>query len=202
MVAGESGRVAEVLLSACTRAAVSASVAKPRDADAPAELQGSFALRNRKRLGLLRRRKRRTEFLDRPDDLMPGDDRHFLLRQIPFDHVQIGAANGATADADPHLARPRLGQRQIDGFQRRGADRSDATQEHGLHGTRQPPSLAASELCDIISVAPRGRAAPFGGCGNEVTIDRPFFVGGLSAVDCRLFRPIPIQLLALPRLPN
>ena len=40
---------------------------------------------------------------------MPGYDGHFLLRQIALDHVQIGAAEGAAADPDAHLAWGRLG---------------------------------------------------------------------------------------------
>ena len=69
---------------------------------------------------------------------MPGNDRHFLLRQIAFDHVQIGAADGAAMHTDPHLARSRLGRRQIGRFQRRRVDRRNVAKEHGFHGTPRP----------------------------------------------------------------
>jgi hypothetical protein len=56
---------------------------------------------------------------------MARDDRQFLLRQIAFDHVQVGPADGTTADANAHLARARLDKGQIDQFQRRGFHRRD-----------------------------------------------------------------------------
>jgi hypothetical protein len=37
----------------------------------------------------------------------------FCLRQVAFDDVQVGAADGAATDPNPHFARPRLGDRQV-----------------------------------------------------------------------------------------
>jgi len=142
VIAGELGRLAEIFLSLGAEAALAARVAQPGDAHPPANLQ---RLRNRKRL--MRSRKRRTQLVDRADDLVAGDDRQLLLGQIPLDHVQVGAADRATADANPHLARGRLGRRQIDQFQRRRIDRRDTAKEHGFHGNSRPPDSDYSGYC-------------------------------------------------------
>ena len=118
----------------------------------------------------MRSRKRRAELVDRADDLVAGDDGHFLLRQVALDHVQIGAADGAAADANPHLARPRLGHRQIGQFQRRRVDRSNSTQQHGFHGsTRSRLLVNRPRVSPIFVLANRtlcSRLRASSGIGN------------------------------------
>ena len=65
MVAGEAGRLAEVLLAAGAKAATAAGVTKPSHADALAEVDGRIGLRNRERLRGWRSRKRRAELCRR-----------------------------------------------------------------------------------------------------------------------------------------
>ena len=58
----------------------------------------------------------------------------FCLRQVAFDDVQVGAADGAAAHPNPHFARRRLGDGQFGQFQGCGIDRRDLAKEHGFHG--------------------------------------------------------------------
>src|SRR5205807_4054504 len=55
----------------------------------------------------------RPERLDLADALVPGDQRQAARAEIALDHVQIGPAGRAGADAHPQLARPRLGRRDL-----------------------------------------------------------------------------------------
>ena len=137
MIAGESGRLAKVLLAVRAIAAPAARVPQPGDANPTPHGQPRLTVPKRfPFFGLagLRIRKRRTELVDRADDLMARDDRHFLLRQIALDHMQVGSADGAAVDANAHLARPGLGRRHVRPFQGRLVDRSDPAQQHGFHG--------------------------------------------------------------------
>ena len=49
------------------------------------------------------------ELLDDADDLVAGNDRQPLVRQLAVDDMQIGAADAAGLDADQHLAGPGAG---------------------------------------------------------------------------------------------
>ncbi len=98
VVAGEAGRFAKVFLPFHAETALAARVPQPRRAHPLTQTELRFFA--------LPIRKRRPELVDQADDLMAGDDRRFLRRQIAFDHVEISAADGATTHAD---AAPRPG---------------------------------------------------------------------------------------------
>jgi hypothetical protein len=52
--------------------------------------------------------------IDSADDLMAGNHRHSLLRQVALDDVQVGAANGATTHSQAKFALPGIGRGQVD----------------------------------------------------------------------------------------
>jgi hypothetical protein len=83
MIAREACRFAEILAARSTECAAPAGLSQPGDPDALADFEtpASFAQR-----------------FDHSHDLMAGDQRQPGCWQIPFDHVQIRPANGATAD--------------------------------------------------------------------------------------------------------
>ena len=139
VIAGEAGRLAEVLLSPGAEAALAAGVPQPGHAHPLAQTNGvprparltsassveSSSPKSPSACGPI--------LSTTPDDLMAGDDGHFLLRQVALDDVQIGAADGTATDPNPHFARPRLGDRHVRPSQRGGIDRGNAAEEHRFH---------------------------------------------------------------------
>jgi hypothetical protein len=88
VVAREARTVAQVLAFADAVAAFAARPPQPRDTE-PASILG------------------------RADDLVPDDERELRLRQLAVDYVEVRAADAAGVDTEEHLARPRLGLRQL-----------------------------------------------------------------------------------------
>ena len=93
-VAGELGMVAEILAAVVAIEAMPAGVREPGNADPLADREAFDA---------------GAEPLDEADDLVAGNDRQPLVRQLAVDDVQIGAADAAGLDADQQLRRPRRG---------------------------------------------------------------------------------------------
>ncbi len=85
----------------------------------------------------------RTELIDRADDLVTGDERAFLQRQLALDLVQIGAADAAGAHANPHLSGcgNRVGEFPV--LQGRRLCRRGALEDHRKHEV--PPWTAPIE---------------------------------------------------------
>ena len=71
--------------------------------------------------------------IHRADDLVARDDRQSLLPEIPFDHVQIRAADRAAAHSHADLSGPRLRNWQFGELQGRGIDRGDVVQDSRFH---------------------------------------------------------------------
>jgi hypothetical protein len=117
-VAGELRRVAQVLVAIGAVAAMAAGVRQPRHADTLPDMQPADP---------------RPERLDHADDLVPRHDRQPALRQFAVDHVQVGAAHGASQHAQAHLAGKRL--RRGPFLQHQGLPRR--VQHHRVH--RRPP---------------------------------------------------------------
>ena len=88
VVAGEPGRVAEVLAAAAAVAARSVRPAEPRDAEPPPVL----------RLG---------------DDLVAGHERQLRTRQLAVDDVQVRTAYAAGTHAQHHLTGSGLRDRKL-----------------------------------------------------------------------------------------
>jgi hypothetical protein len=96
-IAGETRALAEILAPGAAIGARAAGEAEPGHADAHPRLQAAHTLAER---------------LNVADDLMPGNQRQLGFRQLAVDDVEIGAADAASGDAQPHLLRTGLGQRQ------------------------------------------------------------------------------------------
>jgi hypothetical protein len=79
----------------------------------------------------------RAAFEHPADDLMPGNDGQAPRRQVALDHVQIGAADPADADAKQHLAGAGTGFGKLAQHERRRLDRGLAIENPGAHG--KPP---------------------------------------------------------------
>jgi hypothetical protein len=54
---------------------------------------------------------------------MPGSNRQPRQGKVPFDDMQIGVADGATANLDPHLPWTSSGRGQLGQAERRAIDR-------------------------------------------------------------------------------
>ena len=89
-VAGEAGRVAQVLVAGAAIGAGAAGVAEPGDADPPADGERGGARAAGQHLA---------------HDLVAGDQRQLGVRQLAVDDVQIGAADRAGLDPHQDLAR-------------------------------------------------------------------------------------------------
>src|SRR5439155_3531075 len=94
------------------------------NADAPAALQPVTAF---------------AELIDDTDDLVSGDDRQPLRRQIALHDVQIRPADRADAGPDPHLTRPRLRRRHLAQRERRAVNVAWLIQHEGAHRVSLPP---------------------------------------------------------------
>jgi hypothetical protein len=64
---------------------------------------------------------------------MPGNHRGFFLRQLAFDHVEIGAADTAHFHANQDFAFARLRVRRFAKFERISLDRRWRMEQTGLH---------------------------------------------------------------------
>ncbi len=117
-IAGKSGAVAEIFLARAAILARLIRAVQPRNADARAEREAAGAL---------------AKFLDNPDHLVPGDYGRFARRELPFNHMQIGAAYPASVHAHEHFAWPRIGAGHVKESERVGIDRRGRTQKAGLH---------------------------------------------------------------------
>ena len=85
MIAREAGVRTKILAPAFAVVTLAAHVAEPRDAHAVADGQMRHAV---------------PQHVDQADDLVTGDDRHLLGRQVAVDDVKVGATHAARADAD------------------------------------------------------------------------------------------------------
>ena len=70
-----------------------AGVAEPRNADTLAHVQALDA---------------GADCIDPAYDLVAWDNRHYRVRQLAIDNMQVGAADAAGGDLDPYLARSGL----------------------------------------------------------------------------------------------
>ena len=112
VVAREARAVAEVLAAARAEAALAARPAEPRHAEPPAVA------------GLA-------------DDLVARHERQLRSRELAVDHVQVGAADAAGADAEKHLARGGLGALELG----RPQPRAGRLEHHRPHGERSTTIL-------------------------------------------------------------
>jgi len=90
LIAGEPRPVAEVFASAAAEPTFAARSAQPGHAHAHAHL---------KNLHLF------TEPLDRADDFMSGNKRGLWIGELAIDHMQIGATDAASMDANDNFVR-------------------------------------------------------------------------------------------------
>ncbi len=114
LIPGEARVRAEVLPAGRARAADAARPSEPRHADPVADRQAFGALAER---------------VDHADDLMPEDEGEDRFGEVAVDDMEVGAADPADMDAEPHLVRARLGVGQLGGAQRR----SRTVQHHRAH---------------------------------------------------------------------
>ena len=114
LIPGEARVRAEVLPAGRARAADAARPPEPRHADPVADRRAFGALAER---------------VDHADDLMPEDEGQDRFGEVAVDDMEVGAADPADMDAEPHLARARLGVGQLGGAQRR----SRTVQHHRAH---------------------------------------------------------------------
>jgi hypothetical protein len=104
---------------------------------------------------------------------MPGHERQPGVRQLTVDHVQIGAAHGAGAHAEQHLARPRPRSGPI--LQHKRALRG--SQDEGAHGSA--PSILRPAP-PVLHASPRDRlpgeegVAVHAGTAVQAGISHPF----------------------------
>src|SRR5262249_3022788 len=103
VVAGEAGRVAQVLLIPTAVRAHATRGIEPGSTDPVAQLEP---------LGL------RPAAFHPTDHLVPRHDVYPSRRQLALHDVQVGAADATDLHADQDLALPGLGDRQIDELQR------------------------------------------------------------------------------------
>src|SRR5207248_1578218 len=144
VVAREAGAVTEVLVAAAAVVAGAAPPGEPGDADAGALLQG---------LG---------GFDDGADDLVAEDEGELRADQLAVEDVEVGAADGAGADFEEHLARlfgSRV--RLVLEPQRR----SRSVQHHRAHGVYPTPRAPTRRRCVRSGAMEAGRdraaSAPF-----------------------------------------
>ena len=93
-VAGKERLVAQVFPAFAAVPAMAASSAEPGNADAHAVREPSDAA---------------ADGVDPADDFVAGHDGEFWIRQFAVDDMEVGAANPAGGDPNPHLAIGRLG---------------------------------------------------------------------------------------------
>ncbi len=137
VTAGEAGQPAQVLLAGGTPLATPAGPAQPRHAQPRPGRQVDARAAG----GHL------------THDFVPGDDRVGNIRQLAVHHVQVGAADGAGAYAQQHLARSGLGNRAGSGLQSPGATLG----EHRAHGASIRPCRRGRQR-DIRRTTPRSGA--------------------------------------------
>ena len=116
-VAGEERIVAQIFARAQTVGAMPAGMAKPGNADPLSKRETGHA---------------RTDRLDAPDDFVAWNDRKLRLGQFAVDDMEIGAANAARLDLEPHFADAGRRDRPLLHDERRVGPRQD----HGFHDLR------------------------------------------------------------------
>lgn len=77
----------------------------------------------------------------RAHDLVPGNDRHLALGELPIHDVEIGAADATGKHAEDDLIRRRPGRRQVNEPERRAGRR----ELHRLHTDLLEPPINADE---------------------------------------------------------
>ena len=122
----------EILLPAAAEPAGLGGLVEPRHADAVAGHE-----RRRARLAAGRVPGAGPERRDLADDLMTGDDRRAVRRQLALEDVQVGTADAAGADTEQHLSRTGLGDRQLDELERPVRRRRRSREAHRAHGGRE-----------------------------------------------------------------
>lgn len=82
---------------------------------------------------------------------MTRDQRQFGTLKFALDHVQIGSTDTAYADFDKHLARSRLGYRNVVENEGIGANIADVSENHCPHGDTWAEEIACN--ADDVMVA-------------------------------------------------
>ena len=116
--AAEPGELAKIFPPARTIFTFSAGRSQPCDTHALADLQAPATL---------------AQFFHDPHGLMSRHDKFFMLRQLSFDHVQIGPADRAAAHLQQNFTRGRRRLFNLFQPQRRGGNRSDFGKQHSFH---------------------------------------------------------------------
>jgi hypothetical protein len=118
MVTGKAPGVAQVLLISLTKGALAAGREEPRDAEAIAYPETRHPFPNP---------------VHDPDDLVAWDERKLRKRQVPFDDVQVSAADSACLDAQPNFIGTRNRRGQIEQFEGALLDRLRLGESHCPH---------------------------------------------------------------------
>src|SRR5579863_2022412 len=92
-VAGEAGRIAQILAAALAVAALAARMAGPRHADPVADRKPGDA---------------RSQRGHDPDDFVARYQRSLRMSELAVDHMQVGAADAASVNVDQQLTGARL----------------------------------------------------------------------------------------------
>src|SRR3569832_2241409 len=116
LIAGEPRPVAKIFASAAAESTFAARPAQPGHAHAHAHLEGLHLF---------------TEPLERADDFMSGNKRGLWIGELAIDHVQIGATDAASMDANDNFVRSGI----CDRARLVEPERlPSAVQHHGTHG--------------------------------------------------------------------
>ncbi len=128
VIPGELGLVAQVLAAAQAVATAAAGPAQPGNAYPLAHGGGRDAL---------------TQGVDRAHDLVTENERQLGMLQLAVENVQVGPADAARVNLDPHLSRPGRGcahprhpQRASGGFKKH--------RPHEVRHSRSSPGSAAA----------------------------------------------------------
>ena len=97
-IAGEACAIAKIFAIGSTINAFAVRPAQPWNTDAVTGRKSFDAL---------------TDLFDASNDLMPGDERQFGIRQLTIDNVKVGAANGTSGDTNEQLSRAYPGRRHF-----------------------------------------------------------------------------------------
>jgi hypothetical protein len=119
VVTGIPRVAAQILASTPAELAGAVHMLQPGDADPPPDPQAHHTVAG---------------FVHSSNNLMAGDDRHPVRREIPLDNVKIGAANSADAYFHPNLARPRSRRVHFSLSQRQLLHALLLRQDHRAHG--------------------------------------------------------------------
>jgi len=118
VVPGEPRHIAEVLLPPLAESTLATGREEPGDAEAIAYPETRHPFPNP---------------VHDPDDLVSGDERELGERQVPFDDVQVSAADSACLDAQPNFIGTRNRRWQIQQLERVLLDRLRLGESHCPH---------------------------------------------------------------------